>query len=114
MTGFIVIPAPPEDARLKARLKKLRRLGIRAAVLGRPGARSRGGDVALTPRQTQILRELASGLRTKEVARKLRVSIKTVETHRAALTHRLGIRSLPRLVRYALRAGVLPASWLLE
>jgi DNA-binding NarL/FixJ family response regulator len=68
----------------------------------------------LTPRQTEVLRGMALGLRTKEIARRLRIGVKTVETHRQQLMARLKIRHVPGLVRYALKTGVLPPSWLLE
>ncbi len=67
----------------------------------------------LTPRQTEVLHGLALGLSAIEIAGSLKISIKTVETHRALLTKRLGIRHLSGLVRYALQSGILPRSWLL-
>lgn len=67
----------------------------------------------LTRRQTEVLREMADGNGMKKIARKLGISPKTVETHREAVMKRLGIRHIPGLVRYALRTGVVPASWLM-
>jgi DNA-binding NarL/FixJ family response regulator len=65
----------------------------------------RGGEPRerLTPRQRQVLRMVAEGGSTKEIARILRISAKTVETHRAQLMERLGIFDVPGLVRYALK-----------
>ncbi len=60
----------------------------------------------LTPRQREILRLIAEGCTTKEIAGRLDVSIKTVETHRAMLMDRLGIRDLAGLVRLAVREGL--------
>lgn len=60
----------------------------------------------LTPRQRQTLQLIAEGLGTREIAEKLHVSIKTVETHRAQLMDRLGIRDVPGLVRFAIRVGI--------
>ena len=62
----------------------------------------------LTSRQVEVLQLLVSGLSTRETARKLKLSIKTVETHRAAIMRRMGIRDVPGLVRYALRVGLVP------
>jgi DNA-binding NarL/FixJ family response regulator len=59
--------------------------------------------VELTVRQTEVLRFLAHGLSTKEIAAELGISAKTVETYRAQLMDRLDIRSLAGLVRYAIR-----------
>ncbi len=63
----------------------------------------------LTPRQKEILQLIAEGRSTKEIAHVLKLSIKTVETHRAQLMQRLSIRDVPGLVRYALRAGLITA-----
>ncbi len=61
---------------------------------------------ALTPRQREILQLIAEGQSTKEIAYKLELSVKTVETHRAQIMERLGIRDIPGLVRYAIRTGL--------
>ncbi|HLJ92535.1 MAG TPA: response regulator transcription factor [Gemmataceae bacterium] len=63
----------------------------------------------LTPRQREILQLIGEGHTTKEIARMLHVSPKTVETHRTQLMERLDIHDIAGLVRYAIRAGVLSA-----
>lgn len=68
----------------------------------------RSSDV-LTSRQREVLQLLAEGNSTKQIAYVLKVSVKTVETHRAMLMERLGIRDLPGLTRYAMRAGLVAA-----
>ena len=70
------------------------------------GARPAPG---LTARQTQILRLIALGRSSKEVARELDLSVTTVETHRTQIMDRLEIRDLAGLVRYAVRTGVVDA-----
>src|SRR3990172_5845186 len=60
----------------------------------------------LTPRQRQILGLIAAGRSTKQIAYELGLSVKTVETHRAQLMERLGIRDVAGLVRLAIRAGL--------
>jgi DNA-binding NarL/FixJ family response regulator len=62
---------------------------------------------ALTPRQREILQLIASGKSTKQIAHDLGLSVKTVETHRAQLMERLGIRDVAGLVRLAIRAGLI-------
>lgn len=62
----------------------------------------------LTPRQREILQLIAEGKTTKEVARDLRISVKTVETHRTQLMDRLQIYDIPSLVRFAMRMGIVP------
>lgn len=60
----------------------------------------------LTARQREILQLIAEGGSTKEIARKLNVSVKTVETHRAQLMERLDIHDVAGLVRFAVRHGL--------
>ena len=63
----------------------------------------------LTPRQQDILRRIAEGQGTKEIAWQLGLSVKTVEAHRAQIMDRLGIRDVPGLTRYAIRNGLVSA-----
>jgi DNA-binding NarL/FixJ family response regulator len=67
------------------------------------GAQGQSSIDTLTPRQREILQMIAEGKSTKEIAFVLNVSGKTVETHRAALMERLGIRDVAGLVLYAVR-----------
>ena len=60
----------------------------------------------LTARQREILQLIAESLGTKEIAFRLGVSAKTVETHRRELMQRLNIHDVPGLVRYAIRNGI--------
>ena len=60
----------------------------------------------LTPRQREVLQRIAEGLSTKEIAFKLSLSVKTVETHRAQLMERLDIHDVAGLVRFAVRVGL--------
>jgi len=71
-----------------------------------PAERGESPLDALTARQREILQMIAEGKSTKEIAFSLEVSIKTIETHRAALMERLGIRDLAGLVRFAVRHGL--------
>jgi len=56
----------------------------------------------LSPRETQVLRDLALGFTNKEVAERLAVSVKSVETYRARLFEKLGLERRADLVRYAI------------
>lgn len=62
----------------------------------------------LTPRQREILQLIAEGKSTKEIARTLSISVKTVETHRTSLMDRLQIYDIAGLVRFAMRMGLVP------
>jgi DNA-binding NarL/FixJ family response regulator len=61
----------------------------------------------LTLRQRETLQLIAEGNTTKEIAKKLNISVKTVETHRMQLMERLDIHDIAGLVRYALRSGLI-------
>lgn len=60
----------------------------------------------LSERQREVLKLLAEGSSTREIAEKLSVSAKTVETHRAQLMERLDIHTVPDLVKFAIRHGL--------
>jgi DNA-binding NarL/FixJ family response regulator len=60
----------------------------------------------LTPRQREVLQLVAEGHSNKEIASRLNVALKTVETHRTELMERLGIHGVAGLVRYAIQVGL--------
>ena len=60
----------------------------------------------LTPRQRETLQLIAEGHNTKDIAFRLNLSVKTVETHRAQIMERLGIHDIAGLVRFAIRVGL--------
>ncbi len=60
----------------------------------------------LSPRETEVLRLLAQGQNTKEIAHTLSISSKTVETFRANIMRKLNIFSVAELTRYAIRTGI--------
>ena len=66
----------------------------------------RGTTGNLTPRQRQILQLIAEGKSTKQIALLLKISVKTVESHRIQLMKRLDAKDVASLVRHALRLGV--------
>ena len=63
----------------------------------------------LTPREIEVLRLIAEGLSTKEIAARLDISFKTVVSHRSHLLEKLGIHESATLVRLAIRAGIVSA-----
>jgi len=58
---------------------------------------------SITRRETDVLRLLAGGSSNKEIATQLDISLRTVETHRANIMHKLQLHSLTDLVRYAVK-----------
>lgn len=93
------VRAGAEDVVLKSDLSRLRP-AIEAAVSVREQLET------LSPRQLQVLRLVAKGLTTPAIAEQLHLSSKTVETHRGEVMKRLRIHDLARLVRYAVRVGL--------
>jgi DNA-binding NarL/FixJ family response regulator len=61
----------------------------------------------LSPRQREVLRMIAEGRTTKQIAQLLEISVKTVETHRSQLMERLDIHDVAGLVRYAISVGLI-------
>jgi DNA-binding NarL/FixJ family response regulator len=68
-----------------------------------------GEDNALTPRERETVQLIAEGKSNKEIAEVFGISVKTVETHRAAIMRKLKLESSAGLVRYAIRNGIIQA-----
>lgn len=62
----------------------------------------------LTPREMEVLKLVAEGYTNQEIADQLVVSIKTVQAHRAKVMEKLGLHNITHLVRFAVRAGLIP------
>lgn len=109
--GYLVKDAAVEE--LGMALEALRKGDVYLSpAISRKLAQAFSGGRAgpgLTHRQTQVLCLIARGQSSKEVARDLGLSIKTVETHRTQIMDRLDIRDLAGLVRYAIRSGLIGA-----
>ena len=71
------------------------------------GVTKRDQYKTLSPRQKEVLRLIAEGRTTKQIAQVLKISVKTVETHRAQLMERLDIHDVAGLVRYAILIGLI-------
>ncbi len=63
-------------------------------------------DSILTPREEEIIKLIAEGYSSKEIAEALVISVKTVDRHRANILQKLGMRDRIDLTRYAIRAGL--------
>jgi DNA-binding NarL/FixJ family response regulator len=79
------------------------------AALAAPGPRGRltGPGGALSERELEVLRLVALGYTNAQIAAELYVSVRTVETHRAHIHQKLGVRARAELVRLAREAGLL-------
>ena len=72
-----------------------------------PGPRQPGPpEELLTPRELEVVKLIAEGLTSDEVAEELSISSKTVDRHRANLLEKLGMRNRVELTRYAIRRGL--------
>jgi len=81
--------------------------GAVVRAMRKPTPEGTGGLDALTPRELQVMRLLATGLSTRETAAQLNISPKTVETHRVRIYQKLGCKSAVELTRIAVRAGII-------
>lgn len=80
-----------------------------AAKRSRAGARAAANLAALSPRMREVMNLVVAGAPNKKIAGKLNINQRTVESHRAAMMKRLGVASLPELVRLVMRAAESPA-----
>ena len=67
------------------------------------------GKSSLTPRERELVQLLVEGKSNKEAAGTLGISVNTVESHRSAIMHKLALRSVSELVRYAIRNKIIEA-----
>ncbi|NWF98246.1 MAG: response regulator transcription factor [Nitrospirae bacterium] len=70
------------------------------------GAPAESLQIVLTEREKQILSLIASGLTNRQIADKLFISMKTVETHRNRILQKLGVHTTADMVRYAIKSGL--------
>ena len=63
-------------------------------------------DVSLTPREIEVLKLIAEEFSNPEIAEKLFISIRTVDTHRRNLLEKLAVKNTAGLVRYAMKHGI--------
>jgi DNA-binding NarL/FixJ family response regulator len=88
--------------------KELRNCALELTI-GRHPRNGRNGDERLTTRERMVLEMAAEGLSNPEIATRLSISRRTVESHRASLMQKLGLKSQTELVRYAIRNHLINA-----
>lgn len=110
ITGNLIAPqagtairAGAEDIILKTNLR-----GLETSITNALAARRRLH--ALTDRQIEVLKLVSEGHRTREIAKRLGLSIKTIESHRSEIMKRMRIHDVVSLVRYSVRVGLIPAA----
>ena len=90
-------------------LRAVRDRPLKAAGMARPKRGTDADDptVLLTEREYEVLQLVARGLLNREIAEKLELGIKTVETHRMHVMQKLDIHEVASLTRYAIRKGMI-------
>ena len=113
-SGYVIKGASPDE--LRAALKATASGGVYLSpavakqLVPRLGGCGTGSPLdQLSTRQREVLQLIAEGKRTKDIAKALEVSVKTIETHRIAIMERLEIFDVPGLVMFALRHGLVSA-----
>lgn len=78
-----------------------------SAIAESPGP----GDeqMILTEREIQVVRLIAEGLSNREIAERLSISVKTVDTHRGNIMEKLNVHNTAELIKYAIRKGIVQA-----
>jgi DNA-binding NarL/FixJ family response regulator len=79
-------------------------------LVGTPATKTKSRPGDLTERECEVVRLLANGMSSKEIAEQLQISIRTVETHRININRKLGFSSVAKLVHYAIRQGIVAHS----
>jgi DNA-binding NarL/FixJ family response regulator len=71
-----------------------------------PPSESISPETGLTLREREVLQLIAEGCTTRQIASRLHVSVKTVESHRSNIMHKLNLHSVAELTKYAVRHGI--------
>jgi DNA-binding NarL/FixJ family response regulator len=79
---------------------------LRRQLQESPTRSARHGPAKLTARERQILKLIADGYTSRQISEILKISFKTVQTHRAHIMEKLGVHSTAELTRYAVTKGI--------
>lgn len=113
-SGYVLKSAADEDlvgaCRAAMRGEPFLYAGVTSTLVGDFLERMRRGDSApravLTPREEEVIKLIAEGHTSKQIAAELVISHKTVERHRANILTKLGMRDRTEMTRYAIRSGL--------
>lgn len=113
-TSYVLKSAGSDEllTAIRATAKGKRFLGADVAgiVLGKGGnAEATPPATVLSPREREVLRLLANGMRANGIAERLEISVATVEVHRRNIKQKLGVKTTADLTRYAIREGLTAA-----
>lgn len=111
-SGYILKSSVVEDLRRAIRsvargeqyfASNVSKVMIESFVRTATGAAVNRSAITLTPRETEILQYIVDGQTNHQIAKKLHISVRTVEFHRANLTEKIGVRDTAGLVKYAIQ-----------
>lgn len=113
--GYLLKDAAPAELDLAIRAVMRGETWLSSAIsrpvvdgyMARVSGEGRDAEGPLTSRQREVLRLIAEGTSTKEIAFTLGLSVKTIEAHRTQIMERLDVHDLAGLVRYAIRSGLI-------
>lgn len=115
--GYVCERSPVSELRTALREVAQGRTFIDSSIADRTGSESLGkmknaasgpkSSAFLSKRETEVLQMLAQGFTNQQVADALSLSVKTAETYRVRLTHKLGVKSRAELFRYAFEIGMI-------
>jgi DNA-binding NarL/FixJ family response regulator len=104
--GFLAKTAPPREF-----ARAVQTVAAGGTIFGLDFARTAleqvSGGQHLSPRERQVLAGIAAGYSNKEIGSRLRVSVRTVETHRGSIKRKLNIQSVAGLTKFAMQKGLL-------
>ncbi|SCG54889.1 response regulator [Micromonospora halophytica] len=106
-TGYLLKDAPPEELAAAVRAAAAGRSALAPAVAHRLIDRVRAPGVALTPRESEVLRLVADGLSNQQISRRLHLSQATVKTHLVHVYGKLGVESRTAAVAVARERGLI-------
>ena len=110
--GYVLKDAAPEELEQALRLVARGGTFLSPQVTGVVVEQLRRGvkdsqEIALSERQREVLQLIAEGHSTRDIAEKLHISVKTVETHRSQVMQKLDVHDIAGLTRYAMRIGLI-------
>jgi two-component system response regulator NreC len=105
--GYVLKEAADDELVQAVNSAAARETYLQPALGARLAAEPDSSERDLSERETDVLRLIAFGYTNAEIARKLRISVRTVETHRAHIQQKLGVSSRAELVRSALARGLI-------
>jgi len=103
---YIVEPFDPSELLARVRRLDARRRARANGGSAKDGSLERPGPATLTQRETEVLRQLALGGRTREIASALKITEKTVATHLQHVLEKLGANTRAQAVAFAYRDGL--------